>query len=1041
MKTFNKIKTELDKNSSAYRAKPFWAWNGKLDPAELRRQIRIMKKMGLGGFFMHSRVGLDTPYLSGEWFECVDTCVAEAKKLGMEAWLYDEDRWPSGSGGGLVTSNPEFQMRVLECEVLASVSEFKWDDSVVAAFSAKIEGENASEVKRIKVELRPDVSIGHELLVFRVVVTASSDWYNGQTYLDTMNPKAVESFIEKTHEQYKKRFGNEFGRTIPGIFTDEPHHGSAFGDFPDIKNQKALPWTARFTHVFKHRYGYDITDHLVKLFYNVDGRKISPIRHNYHDCATYLFTESFAKTIGKWCDEAGILSTGHVLYESPVSEQASAVGSAMRSYEYMQAPGMDLLTEVWREFDTAKQVSSVARQFGRKWRLTETYGCTGWQFPFSGHKALGDWQLALGINLRCQHLYWYTMEGEAKRDYPASIASQSPWWEIYSKVEGYFARTHAIMTRGREVRDLLVIHPIESTWAIFNPDWKKDKEIQLMDKSLVSLRDSLLGENIDFDYGDEDILSRHAKVEKRKGQLVFKVGEAEYTTILVPPMLTMRSTTLNLLEQYRQAGGKVVFAGRVADYLDVEKSDAVKDFATLCSEVSEKGGGLVEGVENCRRVSISDTTGRQIPDTLYLLREDKDAWYLFVCNYGTDYTKAKKEVPVVERKNEFTDVRIRGFEGADSAVEMDSDSGEWYAAKTTKIDAGIEIHTSLEQLGSRIFVIPKQACNIDFPARASMETVSSQVLKPAAWDISLSESNNLVLDRPAYRIGKGDWNTNKEILQIDRAVRDVLKLKYRGGQMCQPWVQKKQDNPKSVSIELAYRFEVDAIPSGEIFVGIERAGLYRIFINGNEVSSDGDCGWWVDKSLRRLEFSAETLVQGENELRLVCDYNECHPGLEIVYLLGNFGTKVCGTNVSMVEFPRKLEIGDWTKQGLAFYSGAVSYRTTIKIELKNRQRLILRVPSYDGSVVRVWVDGKPADIIAWQPNEVDITDYLADCQSEIAIEVFSHRANSHGPLHLNDKQPDWTGPLEFVAEGDGWKDNYRLLACGLTSDPELIVKQ
>ena len=102
----------------------------------------------------------------------------------------------------------------------------------------------------------------------------------------------------------------------------------------------------------------------------------------------------------------------------------------MRFYEHMQAPGMDLLTERWRIYDTAKQVSSVARQFGRKWRLTETYGCTGWDFPFAGHKALGDWQTALGINLRCQHLYWYTMKGEAKRDYPAPSASSRPGGRI-----------------------------------------------------------------------------------------------------------------------------------------------------------------------------------------------------------------------------------------------------------------------------------------------------------------------------------------------------------------------------------------------------------------------------------------------------------------------------------------------------------------------------------------------------------------------------------------------------------------------------------
>ena len=45
---------------------------------------------------MHARVGLNTPYLSEEWFKLVAACADEAKKQGMKAWLYDEDRWPSG---------------------------------------------------------------------------------------------------------------------------------------------------------------------------------------------------------------------------------------------------------------------------------------------------------------------------------------------------------------------------------------------------------------------------------------------------------------------------------------------------------------------------------------------------------------------------------------------------------------------------------------------------------------------------------------------------------------------------------------------------------------------------------------------------------------------------------------------------------------------------------------------------------------------------------------------------------------------------------
>ena len=82
-----------------FRGAPFWSWNGRLEPEELRRQIRDMKEHGMGGFFMHSRVGLETPYLGTEWMEAVKACVDEAKKVGMDAWLYDEDRYPSGAAG------------------------------------------------------------------------------------------------------------------------------------------------------------------------------------------------------------------------------------------------------------------------------------------------------------------------------------------------------------------------------------------------------------------------------------------------------------------------------------------------------------------------------------------------------------------------------------------------------------------------------------------------------------------------------------------------------------------------------------------------------------------------------------------------------------------------------------------------------------------------------------------------------------------------------------------------------------------------------
>jgi hypothetical protein len=339
--------THFKNPPSAFRGKPFWAWNGKLDPLELKRQIRIMKRMGLGGFFIHSRVGLDTPYLSSEWLECIDACVAEAKKQNMEAWLYDEDRWPSGAAGGLVTRNKQFRMRKLYVKVHTNPKMFAWTKDVAAAYCVTLYSGTMTAFTRLAKNQKPKtLAPDQSILSFTEVIEGDDDWYNGQAYLDTMNPKAVDAFIKTTHELYRKRYGKEFGTLIPGIFTDEPNHGEFLAGW--AQNETTLgviPWTIKLPAVFKERYGYDILDHLPTLVYDVKGEPGNQPRYHFHDCTTFLFVNSFAKQIGQWCAKNNIMFTGHVLEEDWLSTQANKVGSAMRFYEYMQAPGMDLLTD------------------------------------------------------------------------------------------------------------------------------------------------------------------------------------------------------------------------------------------------------------------------------------------------------------------------------------------------------------------------------------------------------------------------------------------------------------------------------------------------------------------------------------------------------------------------------------------------------------------------------------------------------------------------------------------------------------------------
>ena len=615
---------------SAYRGKPFWAWNGKLEAEELRRQIRVMHRMGLGGFFMHSRVGLATPYLSEEWFQMVRACVDEAEKLGMEAWLYDEDRWPSGAAGSLVTREKRYRHKNLVM-VPCDPGELKVKDEPAAVFTARLDGKAAHDVQRCaKMPHESAVASGSKVLAFFVVPDEPSPWYNGATYLDTMDHRAVQRFIDVTHKAYGKHMGKVLGERVPGIFTDEPNYGGVLNQvtFAGLQGWH-VPWTEQLPSTFQERYGYALLDHLPELFFDVDGREVSQARHDYHDCTTFLFTDAFARQIGEWCDRNKVMHTGHVLAEETLKSQTSVVGAAMRFYEFMQAPGIDVLTEHSYEYSTAKQCASVAHQMGRRWILSELYGCTGWDFNFEAHKAIGDWQAALGVNLRCQHLSWYTMLGQAKRDYPASIHFQSPWWAHYRRVEDYFARVGVLMSRGEPIRKLLVIHPIESVWSLATVAWAENKEIDRLEGQFEELRAWLLEEHVDFDYGDEEMLARLGSVAS--GPAV-RLGQAQYEVVLVPPLVTIRSTTLDLLRKFAEQGGKVILCGELPLCVDAKPCapDAL-GCPEECVRVPYERARVAEAVADARTVSIRRADAAEHPDVLYQLRSEGEDLYLFLC--------------------------------------------------------------------------------------------------------------------------------------------------------------------------------------------------------------------------------------------------------------------------------------------------------------------------------------------------------------------------------------------------------------------------
>ena len=691
----NTLASQFRCPGAAYRGKPFWSWNGELNQEELIRQIHVMQEMGLGGFFMHSRTGLVTEYLGDEWFALTNACAEEAQKLGMEAWLYDEDRWPSGTAGGIITENPAYRLKFMSLRPLQG-TDFVWSTDLVAAFACRLEGLAYWNCRRLSAETPPEEYQEETVLAFTLEEMASSSFYNGYTYVDTLNREATEQYITLTHERYQEKCGSHFGKSIQGIFTDEPHRGPVMNGF-SLSNENRLwmtPWTETLPTKFKAQFGCDLVDHLPELFLQPDGQVVSPLKWQYMELLQQMFLENFAKPLYDWSTKNNLRLTGHVLHEDSLTSQAAMQGSLMRFYEYMHDPGVDVLTEGNRNYVIVKQLVSAARQLGRKWMLSELYGCTGWQMNFQSHKEVGDWQALLGINLRCHHLSWYTMAGEAKRDYPASILHQSAWWKDYGYVESYFARLGLLLTQGEPCRDILVLNPIESVWCQIHAGWADglsptQAPVQELERDYAALSSWLLGAQLDYDYGDEEMLGRLSSIEETQGKPLFHVGKAQYRVVLIGRMTTLRASTLRLLTEFVQAGGTVIFAGEPPAYVDSLPSRAAAELAERAVAIPWDRAQLIA---RCRPSVTSDVqvvdavTGQPLLDIFCQLRADGDVRFLVALNINPSaaYTQAIIRIP-----------------GSGFVEEWDCRSGMRYAVEAPISDGFLQIAADFPPSGER----------------------------------------------------------------------------------------------------------------------------------------------------------------------------------------------------------------------------------------------------------------------------------------------------------------------------------------------------
>ncbi|MBQ9086584.1 MAG: hypothetical protein IJY47_05300 [Clostridia bacterium] len=496
-----------------YRPVPFWSWNEKLDTAETREQIAQMQEVGIGGFFMHARGGLQTEYMGEEWFENVGASVDEAKKRGMHAWAYDENGWPSGFGNGMINAKGvAYQQKYLRIEA----------------------GEGHTE--------RTIANVGEYHLYFDV----------NPFYVDTLDGKVIKCFIDQVYEVYYEKYKNE----IDGFFTDEPQI-----------SRNGIPWSFILPEEYQKAYGVDLIPLLPELFYEIGNYKRTRLR--YWKLITELFSKNYMKQIYDWCEARGLKLTGHLLLEETLLSQLECNGACMPHYEYFHIPGMDWLGRHNNPSLTPYQVGSVARQTGKSQVLSETYACCGHSVGHDQLKWIYEYQMVRGINLLCQHLEGYSNRGLRKRDYPPAMYIQQPWWKDYKVFNDAMSRIGMLLSGGDDGVDTLVIHPQTTAWITYNgnidaPEGQSSNEaterVNSYSHALQALLLALEQKHINFHLGDEIMMERYGRIEDGH----FVIGKKSYRRVILPEHEIFFENTERLLEEFRAAGGEIVEAKAVS---------------------------------------------------------------------------------------------------------------------------------------------------------------------------------------------------------------------------------------------------------------------------------------------------------------------------------------------------------------------------------------------------------------------------------------------------------------------------------------------
>ena len=943
---------------------PFWSWNNDLDIEELKKQIHFIKESGHGGFIMHARKGLKTEYLGKKWFACVRECIKLADELGLSAYVYDENGWPSGFVGGKMLREGNY------AHYLDLQERNDYDETALSVF--------------VRVENRfVRVKKAGEYSCYYCIYDRED-----KSFTDILNPKVTETFINETYLPYCIQFQNDCGKAFKGFFTDEPQF-----------YRYRTPYSPVLKDGFYKEYNQDICNELIYLFNQEEQGYL--FRTKYYRLLNKLYIENYIKKIYEFCENYNLEITGHTVEENSLYSQMWGCAGAMPFYEWEHIIGVDWLCRMIGSEMNPKQASSIAQQLGKKRVMAEAFAACGHDVTPMELKWITEFLYANGVNMLCPHLFAYSLSGQGKTDHPPTFSKHNTWSEYYSKFFHYFSKLGYILANTTEIADTLVIHPMNNIYLMYERD-KDYESVKDFEEKFLCLIKKLNQNQVLHHYGWEPLLNKYARVEG--SELV--VGQCRYKNIIVPEMLSLNCSTVKLLHEFAEAGGKIYYENPEAlEYIDGSPCIFSKESTISLEEIVQKG--------EIRQKNISENI------QCVLRKDEKDNVMLYCVNHSKD-SREENEISLSVHDILEYDLIRNIYRQTDSRYQ----------------NGQIILKLSLRPMESRLFVLNCQDKISDkiYPKKVyfDQEKVITQT-----FIMRKPQQNYLILDRAAISREGQFYETEKPLPCI---CEELIKGQSFGGDGKQSYCGK---------LFIKHKFRVDVLPSN-LSLRREKMKYLNYYVNGHLVAdfcqSDFDCNFEEADILAYVCVGQNEIVyeieyyQNKDVKRILFENNDAESlknclvydtEIENLYLIGDFQvsfteeferTKNHGIKYSGIPYITKKTIKGISPvlSGYPFYAGKVVYETEIEFPKNSQLQLEGRFCAAD-----VYINDVKTDNLFFN----HVSDIPADFYGKkvnLKICVTVSLRNLMGPHHAKEAESFVEVPNRFTMQGT-WQNSQSIL--------------